>query len=291
MATKKVESFTGREDVKKFVTKCDLYCNLKGYVGEKKSAFIAGRLEEPAFDVYMALSDDDKKDPEKIKTALIECFDNAIRNREVAFEELTHRKRLDDEKAEVFAHKIQDLVKYAYPKFEQDAKNALAKDYYVKGLQVDVQKELRKMDKFEDKTIGELVKQTTYLEIANANASASQPKEEISSVNSHNNGLESRMDKLITLMERTLTVSNENEYDDAEEEKLNYAGSNHGNFRNQPYRNRGKPSRGRGSWQQPLKCRVCNSTDHLFRKCPERFCQACGKKGHDGWQRDCPKYQ
>ena len=52
MATKKVESFTGREDVKKFITKCDLHCNIKGYDGEKKAAFIAGRLEEPAFDVY-----------------------------------------------------------------------------------------------------------------------------------------------------------------------------------------------------------------------------------------------
>ena len=71
MATKKVESFTGREDVKKFITKCDLHCNIKGYDGEKKAAFIAGRLEERAFDVYMALSDEDKKDPEKIKTALL----------------------------------------------------------------------------------------------------------------------------------------------------------------------------------------------------------------------------
>ena len=87
MATKKVESFTGREDVKKFITKCDLHCNIKGYDGEKKAAFIAGRLEEPAFDVYMALSAEDKKDPEKIKTALLGSFDNAKQNREVALEE------------------------------------------------------------------------------------------------------------------------------------------------------------------------------------------------------------
>ena len=134
MATKKVELFTGREDVNKFTTKCDLHCNLTGYDGEKKAAFIAGRLEEPAFDVYMALTDEDKKDPEKIKAALVESFDNAKRNREVAFEELTHRRRLDDEKAEVFAHKILELLKYAYPKFTQNARNSLAKDYYVKGL-------------------------------------------------------------------------------------------------------------------------------------------------------------
>ena len=66
MATKKVESFSGREDVKKFITKCDLHCEIKAYDEEKKAAFIAGRLEEPAFDVYMALPEDDKKDPEKM---------------------------------------------------------------------------------------------------------------------------------------------------------------------------------------------------------------------------------
>ena len=139
MATKKVESFTGREDVNKFVTKCDLHCNLKGYEGEKKAAFIAGRLEEPAFDVYMSLSDENKKDPEQIKAALINSFDNAKRNREVVIEELSHRKRLTDEKPEVFAHKIQELVKYAYPKFNDDAKKCLAKDYYVKGLHYELQ--------------------------------------------------------------------------------------------------------------------------------------------------------
>ena len=82
MATKtKVELFTGREDVNKFTTKCDLHSSLKGYEDEKKAAFIAGRLEEPAFDVYMSLSEADKKDPEKIKAALVESFDKQNRKR------------------------------------------------------------------------------------------------------------------------------------------------------------------------------------------------------------------
>ena len=122
MATKKVECFTGREDVKKFITKCDLHCNIKGYDGDKKAAFIARCLEVPAFDHYMAPPEDDKKDPEKIKTALLGSFDNANRNREVALEDLSHRRRLGDERAKVFTHKILELVKYAYPKFDDEAK-------------------------------------------------------------------------------------------------------------------------------------------------------------------------
>ncbi len=214
----------------------------------------------------------------------------------MVFEELTHRKRLDDEKVEVYAHKIIDLVKYAYQKFDQESRDKLAKDYFVTGLQFDVQKELRKMDAFEDKRIAELSKQTTYLEIANANAAASQTKEQILAVNPHISGLDERMDKLITLMEKTLAVQHQNEYRDEGEEKMNYAGFNRGNFTNQFSHGRGRGrSRGRsggiGGRQQPLKCRVCNSTDHLFGKCPERFCQACGKKGHDGLQTECPKYR
>ena len=297
MATKKVEIFTGSEDVNKFTTKCDLHCNLKGYEGEKKAAFIAGRLDEHAFDVYMALSDDDKKDPEKIKAALVEGFDDAKRNREVAFEELSHRKRLDGEKAEVYAHKILELLKYAYPKFTQNARNSLAKDYYVKGLQLDVQKELRKMSDFEDKTLSDLIKQTTYLEIAIANASATQPKKEeddVSSVTTPRNSLEARLDKLTSLMERTLCVDEGGEQDGGNDETVNSVG-NRGRGRGQQ-RRRGNPRRGRGGQQdggrqQPRHCRNCNKTDHMFRQCPDRFCQSCGNKGHDGWDRECPKYQ
>ena len=230
MATKKVESFTGREDVKKFITKCDLHCNIKAYDGEKKAAFIAGRLEEPAFDVYMALPEDDKKDPEKIKTALLDSFDNAKRNREVALEELTHRRRLGDERAEVFAHKILDLVKYAYPKFSDDAKKSLAKDHYVKGLDASLQKELRKLSDYEDKALDDLVKLTTYLEIANTNATvATEPRgEDVAAVSVSSNSMDSRLDRLVTLMERSMNVRDCDDQDQDLVDQMNYIGNRGG---------------------------------------------------------------
>ena len=295
MATKKVESFTGREDVKKFITKCDLHCNIKGYDGEKKAAFIAGRLEEPAFDVYMALSDEDKKDPEKIKTALLGSFDNAKKNREVALEELRHRRRLGEENPEVFAHKLLELCNYAYPKFTDDARKSLAKDHYVKGLGVELQKELRKTTDFEDKSLDDLVKLTTYFEIADTNASTfSEPRREeiatLASCGSANaeSRFESRLDRLCTLMERSLNMGEEEEDPD---DRMNYVASR-GSARN-PSNNfrRRNFNRGGGGRQQPRKCRACNGTDHLFRKCPKRYCQSCGKQGHDGWEKECPKYQ
>ena len=69
--------FTGREHLNKFVTKYDLYSILKGYEGEKKAAFIAGRHEEPAFDIYIGLSAADQNDPEKIKAVLLSSSDQA----------------------------------------------------------------------------------------------------------------------------------------------------------------------------------------------------------------------
>ena len=225
MATsKKVEVFTGREDVNKFITKCDLHCNLKDYVDEKKAAFIASRLEVPAFDVYMSLTADQKKNPEEIKTALVNSFDNAKRNREVAIEELMHRKRLCDEKPEVFAHKIQELVKYAYPDFANEAKQSLSKDFYVKGLSVDTQKDLRKMSDFENLALTDLVKKTTYMEIANANSAPSlTQQEEIATVSPQNVNLDTKFDKLIDLMERSLGVG------EVAEESVNYSDESRGN--------------------------------------------------------------
>ena len=116
MASKKVEVFTGIGDVKQFITKCDLYCTLKDYEGEKKAVYIAGKLDETALDVYMILNDNDKKEAEKIKEELLKNFDRAEKNREVAVEKLSKIKRLPEESAEVFSYKIKELVKKSVPK-------------------------------------------------------------------------------------------------------------------------------------------------------------------------------
>ena len=63
---------------------------LRSNTEEKEAVFIAERLEKEAFDVYMNLATDDKKDPVKVKEALINTFDKPKRNREVAIETLSH---------------------------------------------------------------------------------------------------------------------------------------------------------------------------------------------------------
>ena len=39
--------------------------------------------------------------------------------------------------------------------------------------------------------------------------------------------------------------------------------------------------------QTHMKCRSCQSTGHGYRNCPNRFCQACGNRGHDAWDTKC----
>ena len=39
-----------------------------------------------------------------------------------------------------------------------------------------------------------------------------------------------------------------------------------------------------------FKCRSCKKSGHGYRRCTERFCQACGKRGHDAWDTQCPNY-
>lgn len=286
MTSIKVEIFKGIGDVKKFITKCELHCTLKGYIDEKKAVFIAERLDDAAFEAYIGLSDADKKDAEKIKEALLKHFDRAKRNREVAIEELMNRKRLPNEKAELFGNKILELVKYAYPKLNDAAIKTLTKDYYVKGLHSDLQRELRKETGFEDKSLKDLTEQTTYLEIAGINSGVTE-KEVIGSIREPNN-LEGKIDQLIDILGRSSAMKEEKDVEekDGEDEKVNFAGA--GSYYKSSTRGR------RGGGQPPrkrLECRICNSTDHLFRRCPSRFCQSCGKKGHDGWDKNCPNYK
>ena len=77
-------SFTGNGDVQAFLAKIDIHAALKGYTGEKLAQALASKLEGPAFDVYLRLSAEDRKDPEKLKAELKKEFEKGKRNREEA---------------------------------------------------------------------------------------------------------------------------------------------------------------------------------------------------------------
>ena len=61
-----------------------------------------------------------------------------------------------------------------------------------------------------------------------------------------------------------------------------------GGRRGQSYNRRGTGN-GRGGGQE-RKCRSCQSTEHLIKDCPTRFCQACGLRGHDQFDQWCQNY-
>ena len=282
MASKRVESYNGLRDVTKFLTKCELYCKIKGYTDETKAAFIAERLEDGAFDVYMTLSAAEKVDPKEVIGALKKNFDRATKNREVAVKELSVRKRLPNETPEVFCYKIKELVNLAYPAFAEPAKSLLSKDYYVKGLAENTQRDIRKIPDFETKELKDLVTATNTIEIAEVNTGVQVKQEVIGSV-AEGSSLEAKLDKLLS------ALSTHDGSSEEDEEKINFAGarstSRKKNFRG---RGRGQVNNRRSS---PKLCRNCNSSEHLYRKCPSRYCAACGRQGHDAWQNECPKYR
>ena len=71
----KSKSYDGTGDVKVFLEKVSLSSALKEYEGEKAAQNLASRLEGRAFDVYMRLSADDKKDVKKIELELLMEFE------------------------------------------------------------------------------------------------------------------------------------------------------------------------------------------------------------------------
>ena len=117
-AQRKSATFDGTGDVCSFIAKVELYSSLKSYTGEKCAQALASKLQGPAFDVYLCLSSDDRKDASKITAELLKEFECGKRNREEALSELSKRKREIGESTQNFAYKILELVKLAYPKFE-----------------------------------------------------------------------------------------------------------------------------------------------------------------------------
>ena len=105
-------TFDGSSDVCNFLAKVELEASLKDYADEKKANFLASRLQGPAFEVYMRLSNDHKKDFEEIKKELKKEFERGQLNREEALHILSTRIHQVNESPNTYAHKLNELVKF-----------------------------------------------------------------------------------------------------------------------------------------------------------------------------------
>jgi len=162
----KSKSYDGTGDVKVFLEKVSLSSALKEYEGEKAAQNLASRLEGRAFDVYMRLSADDKKDVKKIELELLIEFEKGKQNREAAIQELNNRKQHQGESALTFAYKVLELVKLSYPTFNETTRKIIAKDYFVRGLHPEMQLALKALPTFEETDINKLASETTRLQLA-----------------------------------------------------------------------------------------------------------------------------
>ena len=150
-------------DVQAFLTKVEIHAALKGYTGEKPPQTLASKLEGPAFDVYLRLSAEDRQDPEKLRAELTAEFEKGKRNREEALSELASRPRKIGESAQNYAYKLLELIKLAYPSFDNNSLEAIAKDYFVQGLHRDMQIALKSLEKFSHANIKAIADETTRL--------------------------------------------------------------------------------------------------------------------------------
>ena len=293
----KIKSFDGSADVKVFLEKITLHSSLKGYQDQKAAQNLASRLEGRAFDVYMRLSEEDKKDVEKIKGELLKEFEKGNQDRETAIHELNNRKRKPDESAQTFAFKIMELVKLAYPTFNEDTRKTIAKDYFVRGVHSKMQISLKAMPDFDKADINKLAVETTRLQLAGIESLAADNPQQCMNVDSPSL-VDTIADKVIEKM-KSCAISVPGSEDGGNNETANATYSGYRPFQNKRNVNtsRGQFSRRpsnrgyRKRAQQPRKCRSCQSPEHLFRDCPTRFCQACGGRGHDAWDKACPNYQ
>ena len=141
-------TFDGTGDVQAFVTKVELIASVKEYTGEKLAAVLASKLNGSALDIYLRMSEEDKKSAEKIKEELLKEFQRGNRDREEALAELSARSRRKGEPAQTFAFKIAELVKLAYPTFSNATREVIAKDYFIKGLHSNMQLAVKSIENF-----------------------------------------------------------------------------------------------------------------------------------------------
>ena len=190
MDSNKVKGYDGKEDVKVFLTK--LEAAIKGYADEKKAQYLASKLIPPAFDVYLRLSTDDKKDFNTIRLStddkkdfntirlstddkkdfntikgeLVKEFEKGQLNREEAIYLLNTRRWQADESPQTYAYKLMEFVKLAYPEFIEAVRKTIAKDYFMRGVHPEMQIALKSGADFATRDISALADETVQLELA-----------------------------------------------------------------------------------------------------------------------------
>ena len=319
MESNKIKLFDGKDDVKVFLTRAGLIAAVKELDGERKAQFLASKLLPPALDVYMRMSADDQKDFSKIEEALLKEFHKGQLNREEAIHLLSERTQKTDETPQTFAYKVLELVKLSYPDFTEVVRLTIAKDYYLKGVHPDMQVALKSWSEFADKDIHELAIETVRLELAGVKSFSKSSHSASSSIcNVTCDGPEENLvnavaDKIMDRLKLSDSavaagdgrpdglVNNRVNYADgrssyyADGRQFNNSRGNRGRARNRGtggthrrgYSSAPRPPSNRGG----RSCRACKATDHFVRDCPMRFCQACGKQGHDQSSDQCPNYE
>ena len=63
-----------------------------------------------------------------------------------------------------------ELVKLAYPDFDENVRKTIAKDYFVKGMHTDMQIALKSLAIFSNVNINSLATETTRLQLAGVNS-------------------------------------------------------------------------------------------------------------------------
>ena len=123
----KRDTYSGTGSVEDFLEKIRLHVGQKGYDGEKKIQCLASKLSGEAFQVYMRLSADDKKDYNKLETELRMEFKEGTSNREAALDELKGVK-YKGHSIITHAYNIMELVKLANPTFNSAGMQLVATD-------------------------------------------------------------------------------------------------------------------------------------------------------------------
>lgn len=268
----KEDRFDGKGDVNAFIKKMELYIALKEYTGEKAAQALASHLMLPAFNVYMRMTVGDQKDVEKIKKELREQYEVGKINREEAQSLLNLRVRKDGEALRDYAFDVKRLAALAYPTFNAANLDIIGKDHFVKGLHAEMQVKVKSLADFAASNFAAVVMESVRLELA-----GEYPGRSAGSIKLVNAACHTSDDSLNPILSRLDKLEN-----------MLFQDRSNGSVNRVQQRGSRGSGKGRGT---PRQCRNCDSTEHLVRQCPSRFCPACGGRGHDAWEKSCPKYR
>jgi hypothetical protein len=138
----KLTLYDGKVSFPTYQSQFEVVAKINGWSDSDKGMYLATALQGNALSVLNTLPNSDRSDYVKLCAALCDRF-NHNRSAELSRARLDNRVRRSNETLQAYSSDIEQLILFTYPSLPSDARDTLAKERFLAGLDSELRRQIK----------------------------------------------------------------------------------------------------------------------------------------------------